>query len=142
MSEFEKKKNKDYIVFTGVGEKNEARKKMVTSDTPTTFEVHVPPIMKEKTERNWLRRRKRFFDRRKLPHPQHKVCGGSNTLVLALHALETFQLKNHYFKKKLHYYPQLNLQLTVKSRLKNSNTPNYNELNLLYPRVNAQSYCV
>ncbi|KAJ6889776.1 hypothetical protein NC651_023501 [Populus alba x Populus x berolinensis] len=54
------------------GEKNEARKKKVISDTPTAFEVHVPPIMKEKIERNWLRRWKRFFDRQKLQHPQHK----------------------------------------------------------------------
>ena len=45
--------NEDYIVFTGVGKKNEGRNKkeeMVISVTPVTFGVHVPPIMKEKTK--------------------------------------------------------------------------------------------
>jgi hypothetical protein len=58
-------------------------------------------------------------------------------LALALHALSAFQLKNHNFKRKLRYYPQPNLQLTINPRLKDLNTPNYNELNALNQRVHG-----
>jgi hypothetical protein len=52
------------------------------------------------------------------------MCGGSNTLVIALHVPTISQLKNHYFKGKLCYYPQPNLHFTTKSKVNDPNTPN------------------
>jgi len=88
---------------------------MITDDTPATFGVHTPLIMKEETKMNQLRWCKRFFDRQKPSHALPNMRGNFS-------ALTTFQLKNYYFKEKLNYYSQSNLQLTTKHRLTDLNT--------------------
>jgi hypothetical protein len=49
-----KNNNKDHNVFIRVEERNE-RGEMVTDNTPATFEIHMPPIIEEETEKNRLR---------------------------------------------------------------------------------------
>jgi hypothetical protein len=76
----------------------------------------------------------KFLYRKNWEPNKCKVDGGSNMLALVLHALIE---KNYYFKEELCYYPQPNLQLTTNSKLRTSNTPDYNELNVLHPRIHV-----
>jgi len=66
-----------------------------------------------------------------------KTCDSSNARAHALHVPTTFLIRNYYFNGKLHNYPQLNLQLTKKTRLKDQSTPDNNELNVLHPKVHV-----
>jgi hypothetical protein len=88
----------------------EEKKEMIIADTTPISRVHTPLIMKEKMKRNQLRQWKKFFDCQKPPHASPNMRGSSNMLVLVIHAATTFQLKTHYFKGELRYYPRPHLQ--------------------------------